>query len=168
MKRLYFILTFACLLCGCSKLPDSYNGYTCVTIDDVLFESSWQIYNPPTGRQISIEESHFDILYMKKLYDRNNDMVEIILSVSADEPLEIGKRYEFVSSEDTDIGGVSYDGKYYVTSKCLIIVNDIEHQYDGEAYITASFEYTATTEDGAETITVNNGRFYRQTAYLHK
>lgn len=165
MKRFIFTLSFICLFCSCSKLQDDYIGYTCVTIDDMIYESHKDIFKPQSP-DLVLAESSFDFWYFRSLYNYNKE-IRIEFKISSSEPLEIGKRYD-MDFENSFVSEVAYKGKGYVSTGGWIVFNDIEFYGVNKAFLTGFFEFAASTDDGGETIDVQNGRFYRLNVDIDK
>ena len=166
MKRLIFTLSFICLFCSCSKLSDDYKGYTCVTVDDMLYESHKETLNPQSP-DLVLGESFFNFWYTRSLYNNDNKKIQIEFKIYSAEPLEIGKRYD-MDFEDSFIGEIAYKGKGYVSTSGWIVFNDIEYHGVNKALLTGFFEFAASADDGGETIDVKNGRFYMLNVDMEK
>ena len=172
MKHLTFLLVCACLVCSCDigrifAGVQVYDAPTCVEVNGEHYASEQEdlhfSYFPPLG--ITFGDSYFSMSYNRTLY-HDKKSVDISLRTTHEGTLEIGQRYR-LDVEDKDnnpntFTGIYYMGKTFYATEGWLTLHDYDTKENQEcAYVSGSFEFTASTEDGSETIDLMNGKFDR-------
>lgn len=155
----------ACMATGsCHVFVSTVDAPTYMEIDGTGFtskaeEANWR-HIRPAGIDIEGGES-FYYGYHRYLHSTDKS-VRLILVTAQTEGLEMGKKYMIGRSDNENwqdfIPIVEYDDQAYYATEGWIVFHDIEVN-DTEAYISGSFGFTATTEDGGKIIQVSKGTF---------
>lgn len=158
---LFFILPF---FSGC--VEDLMYNYDCPTHveingEDYISHTEVQLAGFPAN--LAYDEDSFSFSYFRTLY-HDHVSTDIYLTSDHYEKLVIGRKYALNVSDVTKHydRSVYYKDKSYCTISGWIEFHDISFISIYEKMeASGSFELTAISEDGAETITLTKGTFHK-------